>query len=289
MLDTLTPRPYQHVAPLHIGSVCRIDKALCAVSGAAPRAVAIKQLVSSERSNDSALSLFEQECQLALRLHHPNLVRTIHIGVQPSGPYLVMELVRGTTIAQMLRTSSHTNTPMPAEVCVSLCCQLLDALAYVHGFCSAGDGYTDLVHGDVSPSNVLVTGTGCAQLCDFGCTRQRLGPENYWQGKPGYMSPEQIRGEALDPRSDLFCCAVVLAEMLIARPLFRRSTRRETLVANVSADLTVLLRRKHMVPAPVLSILIKALALRPGQRHDTTTALARELRAITYSTSPLSE
>jgi serine/threonine-protein kinase len=179
------------------------------VVGGLDRRVCIKRLAGS-LAREQAAELRE-EARLLARVRHANVVSLLAFAEDEEvGPFLVLELVEGLDLRDLSRALSPDL--LAAGVAVHVACALLRALAAVQQ-CLPG-----LVHRDVTPHNVLVSAHGEVKLGDFGIAlareRARWTRPQYVKGKPGYMSPEQLRGDALDPRSDLFAVGVVLYELL---------------------------------------------------------------------------
>jgi serine/threonine protein kinase len=177
-----------------------------------PRAVCIKRLYDAE-DEDVARALRE-EARLLAGIRHANVASLLALGEETSGaPYLVLELVEGWNLRRFCR-GIEIDAPglLPDPLAVYVACALLRALAAVQR------ALPGLVHRDVTPQNVLVSREGEIKLTDFGIAlaagRTRWTRPSFVKGKLGYMAPEQIAGEALDVRTDMFAVGVVLYELL---------------------------------------------------------------------------
>jgi len=161
---------------------------------------------------------------------------------------------------------------------------MLHALEYAHAAKDDDGRPLDLVHRDVSPGNVLVDRTGAVKLTDFGIARaaeiERRTDAGQLKGKLGYMSPEQVVGRELDARSDLFTLGIVLAEMLILRPLFSGGKELDVLLRIRDADLGAIDRAGARVPDDVRAIVFRALARDPALRFPTAGAFAEAIEEI---------
>ena len=199
------------------------------------RQVALKFLPDELSQNAAALARFRREAQAASALNHPNICIIHDVGEQGDRAFIVMEYLQGRTLKQLI-----AKRPLPLELLVKLAIQICDGLeaAHTHG----------IVHRDVKPANVFVSDNGRAKILDFGIAKitgteapeaprdrpqaiiagpQQLTATGFAMGTPDYMSPEQIRGEPLDPRSDLFSFGALLYEMAAGVPPFSGKDRFE--------------------------------------------------------------
>jgi serine/threonine protein kinase len=163
------------------------------------------------------VAAFEREIDVTARLDHPHVVRHVAHGLWQGVQMLAVEHIRGVTLAELV-----SRTLLPVDQALVVAEDIARALAYVHGVAGDDDGALGIVHGDVSPENIMIDDAGCARLIDFGSasTRASPRPEGVVVGKPGFVSPEQARGERVDARSDQYALGVVLWELLAGRPLF---------------------------------------------------------------------
>jgi serine/threonine-protein kinase len=198
------------------------------------RPVAIKVLAGPGLTEPTALERFDREARTTARLTHPNVVAVYDVGTDDGDPYLVMELVEGRSVAAML-----ADGPLPWARVAALAAQACDGLGAAH---AAG-----IVHRDVKPGNLLVTSTGVLKVCDFGIARLRHAGQNALTGTAtmigtaGYMAPEQITGEPVDARTDLYALGCTVYAMLTGNPPF------------VGEPLGVVHQHLNQPPAPLRS------------------------------------
>jgi serine/threonine-protein kinase len=232
-----------------------------------PREVCVKRL-AAQVDPDLATGLRE-EARLLASVRHANVVSLLGFGEEESGaPFLVLELVSGPDLRELSRALLGLfDAPgsLPWRLAVHVACALLRALGAVQR------AVPGLVHRDVTPHNVLISTEGEVKLADFGIalTRERAA----WQrpglvrGKLGYMAPEQIRGETLDVRTDLFAVGVVLYELLAGqRPVRARSVSAELQAAESGLIEPLARRRPDLAPA-LLAVVDRLLAKRPDDRY----------------------
>ncbi|HSU38255.1 MAG TPA: serine/threonine-protein kinase [Polyangiaceae bacterium] len=240
-------------------------------AGSDPHPVAVKVLHPLLRGRDRAQKMFRREAEALRRLAHPNVVHFFALTEDQGHLALVMELVYGeplsSIIARAVAARPSPNAPcMPFLLAWHYFAQLLGALAAVHEL--------GILHRDVKPANVLVRPDGVVKLTDFGIARIPTADMSATGGlAPGtgaYMSPEAVRGEAQDARSDLYSAAIVLYEMLTGRTPFDRPERSELMVRAAQLDeaaepVTALVRSAPAVLDVLMArALAKTAALRPS-------------------------
>jgi len=251
------------------------------------RDVAIKVLPPGFAEDGGRLRRFEQEARALAALNHPNIVTVYEVGTHEGMPYLVMELLIGETLRSRIDSA-----PMPVHRVVEVGLALAQALAAAHE--------KGILHRDLKPENLFLTRDGRVKILDFGLakthapaagalpgslTTETSGPgQEHTEagvilGTTGYMSPEQVRGEALDGRSDLFALGLVLWEMASGRGPFHRPTRLETLNAILREEPPPLDPALRIPPA-VERILHHCLAKDPADRFHSAHDLAFDLQAI---------
>lgn len=227
------------------------------------RTVAVKVVRAGFAQYPEFCDLFIQEAGVASRLQHPNIVNVEYFGRDERGrPFLVMEFVDGIDLAALMASG-----PIPASLGIFIASEVLRALVYAHEAPQA-DGHRGIVHRDVSPSNILLSKHGIPKLADFGIAKAITDSTNVSaiKGKVSYMSPEQVNGEPLDGRSDLFAVGIVLWELLTGQRLFGGMRTKETF-ARISLGEIPPPRSVRPVGADVERVVLKLLAKEPGERY----------------------
>jgi serine/threonine protein kinase/tetratricopeptide (TPR) repeat protein len=237
------------------------------------RTVALKTL-SSLASDPTARQRFWREARAAASVNHPNVCQIYEIGEENGDLFIAMELLEGEVLSERLRRG-----PLTTSETVRVGLSILAALAALHA--------RGIVHRDLKPSNVFMTVHG-VKLLDFGLARPGLeGPftatseltsTGLVMGTPRYMSPEQVSGEAIDARSDLFAAGAILFEMLAGRPAFGGRTIVEVIHATCYEQPPALTGSPAV--AAVDRVIRRALAKRPDERPASADAMADELRAV---------
>jgi serine/threonine protein kinase/Flp pilus assembly protein TadD len=250
------------------------------------REVAVKLLSADLAGDPDALERFQQEARLAAGLNHPH-VCTIHdVGEHDGRPFLVMELLEGESLRDLVR-----GRPLPAEHLLELGLGIAEALEAAHA--------RGIVHRDLKPANVFVALDGRqAKVLDFGLAKlrgqPRRGPSVAATPDPAadstptqsgfasaaYMSPEQVRGETLDPRTDLFSLGAVLYEMATGERAFPGSTPAAVFDAVLNREPAPLALRRPDLPPDLVALVEKALAKDRERRPEAATEIVAELRRI---------
>lgn len=233
------------------------------------RMVTVKILRSEYASDEAFVARFRKEAQAVARLSHPNIVNIHDVGTEGEIYYLVMEFIDG----QDLKTLIRSEAPMPPEKAVPIIRQVCDALAHAHK--------NNIVHRDVKPHNILITTDGRAKLTDFGIAREAsaatLTYTDTVMGSVHYISPEQARGEAAGPRSDIYSLGVVAYELLSGKVPFTGTTPIGVAMKHVQEDPPSLREVNPSVPAPLSATIAKALEKKADNRFQSAGDMARAL------------
>jgi eukaryotic-like serine/threonine-protein kinase len=236
------------------------------------RQVAVKVLNSSYAQDPSSVERFRAEARIAARLSHPNIVAVFDSGSDAGVHYLVMEWVPGETLAQLLRRQG----PLPPRQAAELISQVCAALAAAHA--------RGVVHRDVKPGNMLLGADGRVKVTDFGIAKAAAAPaltgDTMVLGTAAYLSPEQARGEPVDPRSDVYGLGCVLYELLTGAPPFGSaadSTPVAVALRQVNQPPEPPSRRNPQIGAAMDAVVLTAMAKHPDQRYQSTQAMHGDL------------
>jgi serine/threonine-protein kinase len=261
--------------------------------GSFERLYARKRPKEEYRRDPEFRRAFLDEARLAGLLRHPNVVSVLDVGEDADGPYLIMDLVDGFSLATIISQFRAREDLLPLSVCVAIGKQMAEGLHAAHELVDHAGRPQPLVHRDISPQNALVDHEGVARVTDFGLAKA-LGQSSdtsseVLRGKLGYMSPEQLRFQKLDRRSDLFSLGVVLYEMLTTERLYRASTIEEAaqrILNEAPPDPTEI---RGDVPASLVALLMDLLCKDPNARPKDAATVARELAKIGREVAEIEE
>ena len=237
--------------------------------------VAIKTLKPEAMATGAALDRFKQEIRLARKIAHRNVVRTYDLGEQNGMYYLTMEYVEGTSLKQLIVSRGK----LPVEVTLTVGKQLCRALEVAHA--------EGVIHRDIKPQNIVVEPNGFLKVMDFGIARLANPPQGKGLteagtaiGTPDYMSPEQLSGLELDPRSDLYAAGVVLFECLTGRLPFEAETTWALVAKHLEEEPPDPRLTTPDVPGALAVVILKAMAKDPRKRFESASQMHDALARI---------
>jgi serine/threonine protein kinase len=267
---------YTLVKPLASGGMAHVWLGRDELLG---RTVAIKILREEYTRQPDFQERFRKEARAIAKLSHPNLVTVYDFGVQGDRYFMIMEYVEGEDLKTFLRRAR----PQPLEIWLDIAIQVCEGLGLAH---RAG-----LVHCDIKPQNILLSGDLLAKIADFGiaramsaggmlddgCTRP-LEEETVW-GSPQYVSPEQATGETLTPASDIYSTGIMLFEMLTGRLPFPGKDPRTLVLQHTNEPAPSPRLLNPEIPVELEGIVLRALAKNPAERYRNGDQMARVLKA----------
>ncbi|MET0287360.1 MAG: serine/threonine-protein kinase, partial [Polyangiales bacterium] len=222
--------------------------------------------------------MFQDEAHTLSLLNHPNIPQVYDLGFADGHWFMVMEHVPGHTLAELCAAGAREAVPLTLDVTVAALEQLCDALHHAHERNDHEGKPLRIVHRDVTPSNLMITPDGYAKLLDFGVAHSARDESKGGsvKGTLAYMSPEQVRGQRLDKRSDVFAIGVMLYELTTGRRLFYGSEI-EVMTAIVERDVTPPSAWVQGYPAELEQIVLGALARDRSKRYPSAHHLCRDL------------
>src|SRR5438128_4944851 len=277
--------PYEITAPLGAGGMGEVYRARDTRLG---RDVAVKVLPSSYSDDKDRLHRFEQEACAAGALNHPNILIVHDIGTHDGAPYVVSELLEGETLRERMG-----GTAQPQRKAIEY------ALQVAHGLAAAHE--KGIVHRDLKPDNIFVTKDGRVKILDFGIAkltqvegaeaqtdiptrRVDTGP-GVVMGTVGYMSPEQVSGQKVDHRSDIFSFGTILYEMLSGRRAFHRESTADTISAILKEHPPDLSETNQRISPALERLVNHCLEKNPEERFHSASDLAFALEALSGSSA----
>lgn len=273
---------YELLRRLGVGGMTEIYLARPLDPARSAERYALKRLLPEFSAVPEFVELFEREVRLAARLQHPNLLAVRDSGRVEGQFFLLGEYVEGLDCWKISRRLARMDEALPLELVVQIVVAVLHALEYIHGLTDAQGRPAGIVHGDISPSNILVSLRGEVKLGDFGVARapgEALEEQRRrrLRGKIRFLAPEQLEGRAVDPRSDLFAVGVLMAEMILGRSPFHGQTDVAVMlnIRDVRLDLSSDFERN--VPEDLRATLLRALSRDPADRHASAAAMREEI------------
>jgi len=254
------------------------------------RPVAIKRLHAQFARDPDFVKMFFDEARLAARIAHPNVVATLDVVAVDDEVFLVMDYVRGASLAQLIRTVRRRAERVQPLIGAGVVSGMLHGLHAAHEARNDRGERLDLVHRDVSPQNVLVGTDGVPRLLDFGVAkasgRLQTTRDGQLKGKLAYMAPEQVRGDPLSRRTDVYAASVVLWEVLTGKRLFYAENEASVLARVLNAEVPAPSSIVPDLPASFDRVVAKGLDRDPAKRYATAREMAAELEAVIGVASP---
>ena len=278
--------PYEIVAPLGAGGMGEVYRAR---DTRLDRTVAVKVLPESLSNNADRLQRFEQEARVLSTLSHPNLLSIYDVGAQAGTHYLVSEFLEGQTLRGVMGAD-----PLPSRKVSEYALQIANGLSAAHD--------KGIVHRDLKPENIFVTGDDHVKILDFGLAKQSqdvaaltgsnatlttpaLTAAGTVMGTVGYMSPEQVRGQTVDHRSDIFSLGAILYEMATGSRAFKGDSGVETMNAILKEDPPEIDATKLKISPGLERIVRHCLEKNPANRFQSAHDLAFAIGALSGSSS----
>ena len=248
------------------------------------KTVVVKAMLPALAQNKQFVDLFISEAKMTAQLSHPGIVQVHDFGVFQGTPYLVMEHLNGINLSQLMSTLGAEEKLMPVPLVLIVMTEMCHALGYAHDWRDSFGVRRQIIHSDVSPSNIMVCRDGSVKLLDFGVAKV-IDAFDYdmsvtVKGKYPYMAPEQVNRLPIDRRVDVFASGIVLHELLTGRRLFAASTELETLKKVDAAKVPPPSKDNPAVTPELDAIVLKALSRDPADRYDSAEELASALESL---------
>ena len=285
---------YELLARLATGGMAEIF--LARRRGAEPGEpmLVIKRILPHLAEDGRFVAMFRDEARLAARIEHVNACRVLDVGTVGETYFMAMEYLHGVPLSRILLRASRAREPLDVRFIGAIMRQSCAGLHCAHQLAAPDGRVLDVVHRDVSPPNIFVDTQGVVKLIDFGVAKARGASQKTRtgtvKGKNAYMSPEQVMGETIDRRSDVFSLGIVLYESLTAQRLFLRDTDFETFRAITKGDPPDVVSRRPDVSPALAAVVARSLERDKEKRYATAQELSDAVtEAIADRGGPASE
>src|SRR5688572_2729145 len=272
------PERYEIVCRLAGGGMSDLYLARATGLAGFERLVAIKRLSRQLATKAAAVQALYDEARIAATLSHPNVVQVTDVEIVDGQVSIVMEFLHGHDVAQLLHRLAAADERLSLDQAIAFGLAVCAGLHHAHERVGLDGRPLEIVHRDVSPHNVFVTYDGAVKVVDFGiaraATRRNHTQDGVIKGKPGYIAPEQLRGKAVDRRTDVWATGVLLYEMTTgARPYGDASAVIDELLAVVTRDPPPPSSQIAGYPPDLEAIVMRAMARDAADRHPSAEAL----------------
>jgi len=247
--------------------------------------VVLKRVLPERLDDRRYAAMFRDEARVAATLEHPNIVHTHDIGIKDDECFFTMEYLHGEDLKAILAAANKAKEQLPLELALQIAVGCCAGLHHAHEQTDYAGRPLEIVHRDVSPSNIIVTRQSGVKLIDFGIAKAASDKEHtgvgVLKGKVAYMSPEQCRGEPLDRRCDVFAMGIVLYEMVTMERPFRAANVLGTVHKLLGEEPTRPRELRRDCPPALERIVLKALEKDPHKRYQTAFEMQEELELVT--------
>ena len=275
---------YKLVKLIAAGGMAEVYLAKQAGAAGFEKQVCLKRILPHLARDKSFVDMFLNEARLASQLDHPNIVSIFDLGEANGNYFIAMEFIDGPNLRTVAKRAAELNEFLPIPEVLKIISQAAAGLQYAHDLADKDGHPLGLVHRDISPNNVLVHRNGTAKVVDFGIAKAansagatRTGT---LKGKVAYMPPEQLRGEPLDRRVDVFALGVVLYELITGRRPWEADNEVALIGKIMTEDPPALNELRPDAPEELVHIVHKALAKDREQRYQDCNELVADLEAL---------
>src|SRR5450432_470143 len=281
-----------------IGGMAEVFRAVVKGPQGWERELVVKRILPQLSGNAEFTKMFIREAKISALLVHPNIVQTFEFGEAEGTYFIAMEGVQGVTLRELLTKLKKEQRAMPFMVIADIAKQVCAGLDYAHTLRGPDGGALEIVHQDVSPTNIMLAFNGTVKILDFGIARaasfaEEEAKKGLIKGKVAYLAPEQINVRPFDARADIFALGVVFHEMLTGRRLFQAKndiTRMRQLLSQTVVPPSAL---NAGIPRELDRIVMRSLEMDPELRYQSTAEMASDLErtliAARYSSRELSK
>ena len=272
---------YQILRRIALGGMAELYLARQLGDAGYEKVVALKRVLPHLAEDPTFVEMFLNEARLASGLNHSGIAQVVDFGTEGGEHYMALEYVHGRSVFQLLR---EVGRPLPRAVALTVAHEVAGALHYAHERCGPDGHALGLVHRDVSPSNILVSHDGDVKLVDFGIAKATAHSHATQtaaiKGKIAYMAPEQLRGEALDRRSDILALCVVLYEMVLGKRCFSAPGEFALINKVAAAQFARPSKVDPSIEPALEALVVEGLSARPDARPRSARELQLRLEEV---------
>jgi serine/threonine protein kinase len=278
---------YELLERIALGGMAEVYRARQEGPAGFEKELVVKRILPQHARDEQFIEMFLDEARLAVRLAHPNIVQIIELGYEDGSYFIAMEYIRGISLGDLMDRAAVLGLRLPYHYVARIMASVCAGLDYAHAFADVDGQSIGLVHRDVSPDNVLVSYNGAVKMIDFGvakaATNETKTNSGVVKGKFCYMSPEQIQGQPLDGRSDIFSVGILLYEACVGTRPFSESSGLGTVSAIMTQEPPLPRERSPDMPLDLQAIILRALVKDRDQRYPQCRDMQRELEQFIQS------
>ncbi|MCB9728374.1 MAG: serine/threonine protein kinase [Deltaproteobacteria bacterium] len=272
---------YELLERIALGGMAEVYRARQEGPAGFEKELVVKRILPQHARDEQFIEMFLDEARLAVRLAHPNIVQIIELGYEDGSYFIAMEYISGISLGDLMDRAAVLGVRLPYHYVARIIASVCAGLDYAHAFSDADGTPIGLVHRDVSPDNVLISYNGAVKMIDFGvakaATNETKTSSGVVKGKFCYMSPEQIQGQPLDGRSDIFSVGILLYEACVGTRPFSESSGLGTVSAIMTQDPPLPRERAPDMPLELQAVILRALVKDRDQRYSQCRQMQREL------------
>jgi len=289
---------YRLLGRIGEGGMAEVYRAVMTGPEGFERELVLKRILPRLSESGDFKTMFVREAKICAQMLHPNIIQIYEFGQADGGYFIAMESVQGVTLREALNTLRKEERAIPHLIAADVTRQICIGLDYAHSLRGSGGEPLEIVHQDISPTNIMLSFTGTVKILDFGIARaaefaEEEAKKGLIKGKVSYLSPEQIFVRPFDARADIFALGVVFHEMLTGRRLFQSrndiTKMRELLAAPILPPSAI----DAMIPRELDRIVMRSLEIDPKNRYQTASDMAADLErtliAARYASRELSK
>jgi len=278
---------YTLLEKIGAGGMAEIYRAKAFGAAGFEKEFAIKMILPSLVDDKEFVSMFINEAKIAVSLYHGNVVQVFDLGELDSQYYIAMEFIHGKDLLDVMASCVHRDMKIGLDLVIFITMEFLKGLDFAHRAKNSSGEDLNIIHRDVSPSNILISYSGDVKIGDFGVAKatieRTLTEAGTLKGKVEYMSPEQVVGDEIDHRSDVFSAGIVFFEALSLSRLFVGKSDLDVMIRIRDADIEANLKKTGPFPKALEEIIRKSLSRQREERYQTAGEFYQALQEFCYS------